>query len=94
MTIQLLPAKQNKASCGFLKRARGHSGDFTTGSGTFCSDRGNRVFNPNYNGARDVEGDMEIVAKLRKRGTPIPKEIQQEITEFQQEVDWKPIWKW
>jgi hypothetical protein len=37
---------------------------------------------------------MEIVDKLRKKGTAIPKEIQEEITEFQEEVGWKRVWKW
>ena len=37
---------------------------------------------------------MEIVAKLRKTGTRIPKAIQEEISEFQAEVDWEPRWKW
>jgi hypothetical protein len=91
--MKLYPTTETRKSCGFLKRADGHFGDHTTGSGTYCSDCGNRVFNPNYSGARDVEGDMEIVDKLRKKGTRIPKEIQEEIAEFQDEVDWKPRWK-
>jgi hypothetical protein len=79
--------------CGFLERASGHFGDYTTGRGTFCSDCGGRVFNPYYRGAQDVESDMEIVDKLRKSGTKIPKKIQREIVEFQDKVNWKPRWE-
>jgi len=94
MGIPLLPKRQNNAHCGFLKMAKGHHGSFTTGSGTFCSICHERIFNPYYRGASDVESDMEIVDKLRKKGTAIPKEIQEEITEFQEEVGWKRVWKW
>lgn len=94
MSITLLPRTASKKYCGFLKRAKGHSGSFTSGSGTFCSDCHERIFNPHYNGAYDVEGDMEIVDKLRKKGVSIPKELQQEITEFQEAVGWKNKWRW
>jgi hypothetical protein len=92
-TVKLYATTEERRHCGFLERARGHYGDFTCGSGTFCSDCGERVFNPHYTGARDVEGDMEIVDKLRKKGVKIPKDIQDEILEFQEEVNWKPRWK-
>ena len=92
--MQLLARKVRSTLCGFLEPAKGHTGSFTTGAGTFCSTCHERVFNPRYSGARDVEGDMEIVAKLRKTGTRIPKAIQEEISEFQDEVGWEPRWKW
>lgn len=93
--LQLLPQRQKAISlCGFLKRVRGHGGDFTTGAGTFCSSCRQRVFNPHYLGAYDVQGDMEIVTKLRKQGTAIPKGLQKEISKFQDEVGWKPKWIW
>ena len=94
MDIPLLPKRQSSSHCGFLEQAKGHCGSFTTGAGTFCSICHERIFNPYYRGASDVEGDMEIVDKLRKKGTPIPKELQEEITEFQEKIGWKPCWKW
>ena len=80
--------------CGFLERPRGHTGSYTTGAGTFCSSCGNRIFNPHYTGSYDVEGDMEIIEKLHKKGTLIPNSIKQEIWNFQTEVGWKPRWTW
>jgi hypothetical protein len=91
--MKLYPTTTTIKSCGFLKRAKGHFGDYTTGSGTYCSDCGSRVFNPGYRGARDVKSDMEVMDELRKNGTKIPKEIQEEILEFQDKVNWRPRWK-
>lgn len=47
--------------CSFIKRAKGHFRDYTTGIGTLCSDCGQRVFNP------DFAGDCEMAADIRKR---------------------------
>ena len=92
--VELLPRTITRHLCGFLQRAKGHSGDFTCGSGTFCSECHQRVFNPYYRGALDVESDMEIIARLRRSGVPIPEALQKEISEYQDKVDWKPRWKW
>lgn len=47
--------------CSFIKRAKGHFRDYTTWNGTFCSDCGERIFNP------DFAGDSERAAGIRKR---------------------------
>lgn len=92
--LKLLSRTVTNHLCGFLERAKGHNGSFTHGCGTFCSTCHERIFNPRFTGFTDIEGDMEIVARLRKKGIPIPKNIQQEISEFQDAVKWSPKWKW
>jgi hypothetical protein len=91
---QLFPKTVRQAYCGFLKRAKGHGGSFTTSGGTYCSSCHARVFNPHYTGSGDTEGDMEIVARLRKQKAEIPDEIKREIKEYQEKVGWKPKWVW
>lgn len=94
MNPPLFPRTVKQSFCGFLKRAHGHTGSYTTGSGTYCSQCGSRVFNPGYTGSYCDEGDMEIMARLRKQKVKIPASVQREITEFQERVGWKPKWAW
>jgi hypothetical protein len=92
--FKLLSRTVTNHLCGFLERAKNHTGSFTHGRGTFCSTCHERIFNARFTGFGDVEGDMEIVARLRKKGTNIPVKIRKEISDFQNEVNWNPKWKW
>jgi hypothetical protein len=41
--------------CGFLDRAPGHSSDFTTGSGTYCSTCHLRIYNEDFDGKFEIK---------------------------------------